>query len=173
MPARNDLFDLAPLRVRAGEGRRLELDIPIEPFALGAETYAVDPSPVAAIVDASRMTGGGWSLRLRFSATLNGPCMRCLEPAEPSFDVDAREVDQPGEGPELDSPYVDNDRLDMAAWARDALALVLPQQMLCGPECLGLCPECGIDLNNAESGHAHEKAPDRRWAALSDLRFDQ
>jgi uncharacterized protein len=44
--------------------------------------------------------------------------------------------------------------------------------VLCTSECLGLCPQCGIDLNTAEPGHAHEPAPDNRWAALSELRFD-
>ena len=58
------------------------------------------------------------------------------------------------------------------AWARDALALALPQQLLCREECAGLCPVCGVDLNDAEPGHAHEREPDPRWAKLSELRFD-
>jgi uncharacterized protein len=98
--------------------------------------------------------------------------MRCLEPAGPGYDVDAREIDQPGDGPELDSPYVDHEVVDLGAWSRDALALALPAQVLCRPDCLGLCPECGIDLNKAEPGHAHEQAPDPRWAALRELRFE-
>ena len=53
--------------------------------------------------------------------------MRCLEPATAEFDVDAREVHQPGAGDEeLQSPYVGDDELDLPAWARDALALALP-----------------------------------------------
>src|SRR4051795_11136637 len=98
MPARTDLFDMAPLRLRAGEGRRIDLEVPIEPFELGADSYPVDPSPVPVALDVSRMNGGGVSLRLRFPATLHGPCMRCLEAAEPDYEVDAREVDQPGDG---------------------------------------------------------------------------
>ena len=47
------------------------------------------------------MTRGGYALRLRFGASLHGPCMRCLEPAVPQVAVDAREVDQPGGGEEL------------------------------------------------------------------------
>ena len=111
------------------------------------------------------------SLRLRFAAALRGPCMRCLEPAAPVIDVDAREVDQAGEVDELDSPYVADDVLDLRRWAHDALALALPAQILCRPECAGLCPECGIDLN-ANPGHAHAAAPDPRWAKLSELKLD-
>ncbi|WP_228430478.1 YceD family protein [Baekduia soli] len=77
-----------------------------------------------------------------------------------------------GEGPELDSPYVDGEVIDVGAWTRDSLALGLPAQILCRPDCLGLCPECGVDLNTAEPGHAHEKAPDPRWAALREITFD-
>ena len=61
-------------------------------------------------LDISRTTGDGWALRLRFAATLDGPCMRCLEPATPTFDVDSYEVHQPGAGDEdLTSPYMDDD----------------------------------------------------------------
>lgn len=171
MPARADTFDLARLQMRAGEGRRMELDVALEPLTFGTETYAVEPSPATATLDVSRMVGGGWSLRLRFEAAVQGPCMRCLTPAGPVFRVDAREVDQPGETDELDSPYVQGDLLDVQAWGHDAFALALPPQILCRPDCAGLCPECGADLN-AEPGHAHEKEPDPRWAALRDLKLD-
>jgi uncharacterized protein len=172
MSARTDLFDLAPLHLRSGEGRRLDLEVPIAAFQLGGDRYDVTPSTVPVTLDISRMSHGGWSLRLRFHAELRGPCMRCLEPAAPGFDVDAYEVDQPDEGPELDSPYVEREVVDLGAWARDSLALTLPAQMVCKPDCLGLCPECGIDLNTAPADHHHEKAPDPRWAALRELRFE-
>jgi uncharacterized protein len=173
MAAKTDLYDLAPLHLRSGEGRHLDLEVPVDAFDLGAERYDVAPSPVPVRLDVSRMNHGGTALRLQFTAQLQGPCMRCLEPASPAYEVDAREVDQPGEGPELDSPYVDGEVVDLGAWVRDALALTLPAQVLCRPDCLGLCPECGIDLNAAEPGHAHEKAPDARWAALRELTFDE
>ena len=51
-------------------------------------------------LDISRTTGDGWALRLRFSARVDGPCMRCLELATPEFDVDSYEVHQPGAGDE-------------------------------------------------------------------------
>ena len=61
--------------------------------------------------------------------------------------------------------------LDVAKWARDAYALTLPNQVVCRADCAGLCPECGANLN-AEPGHAHESAPDPRWAKLRELRFE-
>ena len=173
MSPRTDTFDLAPLHLRPGEARRVELEVPLDHFELSNERYDVEPSPVPVVLDASRMTGGGWSLQLRLRAELHGPCMRCLEPASPFFEVDAREIDQPGDGEELDSPYVDNEVVDVDAWTRDALSLTLPTQILCRPDCLGLCPECGIDLNNAGPEHHHDKGPDPRWAALAELKLDE
>jgi uncharacterized protein len=169
---RTDSFDLARLGLTSGEGRRLDLNAHVEPFSYGGERYRVTPELIPVRVDVSRTTGAGWALRLRFSAGLEGPCMRCLEPASPTFEVDAREVSQPGGGEELTSPYVAEDgELDLAGWARDALALALPAQLTCRPDCAGLCPQCGANLNE-DPGHRHEPEPDHRWAKLSELKFD-
>lgn len=173
MSLRTDSFDLGALRLSTGDGRRLDLDVAIDPFVLAGETYPVVPALIPVRLDISRTTGEGYALRLRFDAGLSGPCMRCLEPAEPSYGVDAREVSQPGETDELDSPYVDGGVLDLRRWSRDALALALPATILCRPECAGLCPVCGEDLNVAGPDHHHERGPDPRWAKLSELRLDR
>jgi DUF177 domain-containing protein len=215
-PLRTDTFDLGGLRLTAGEGRRLGLHVPIGTFSLGGESYPVQPEAVPVRLDISRTTGDGYALRLRFEATLAGPCMRCLEPASPSFTVDAREVSQPGvagvarqhghahgsgrgrhgspggrspggrlpggrspggrsqeeESDDLTSPYVQDGVLDLQGWARDALALSLPANLVCRDDCAGLCPVCGTNLNDAGAEHGHEREPDPRWAALSQLRFE-
>ena len=67
---------------------------------------------------------------------------------------------------------MEDEVLDLKAWARDALALALPQQVLCREQCAGLCPQCGVNLNDAGPGHVHERDPDPRWAKLSELRLD-
>jgi uncharacterized protein len=172
MPARTDLFDLAHLTLHAGEARRLDLEVQLGEFAFGSDRYASEPAFVPVRLDVTRMVHHGWSLRLRFTAVLTGPCMRCLEPAAPEVEVDAREVEQPGGGEELDSPYVSGEELDLRRWAHDAFALALPAQVLCRPDCAGLCPRCGANLNR-EPEHAHEPEKDPRWAALDALRFDE
>jgi uncharacterized protein len=177
MPAKTHEFDLAGLRLSSGEGRRLELAVPIEPVLMAGEPYAVqspdhDSLQIPVVLDISRMMGGGYALRLRFTAALAGPCMRCLQQATPKFDVDAREIDRPGEGEELESPYVTDETLDLAAWARDALVLAVPAKLLCREDCAGLCPVCAADLNEAGPEHRHEPAPDPRWAKLRELRLE-
>jgi uncharacterized protein len=165
-------FDLAGLRLAPGEGRRLDLAVPIDPFEFGGEHYPVASTPVPVRVDVSRTIAQGYVLRLRFTASLEGPCMRCLESAAPMFEVDALEVSQPGEGDELESPYVVGGVLDVAGWSRDSLALMLPGTLLCRPDCAGLCPVCGANLNEASPEHHHDPEPDARWAKLAELRFD-
>ena len=171
-PQRTDVFELEPLQLRSGEGRRFELHVPAEDLSYGGQCYVVTPSPAPVVLDVSRTTSSGYALRLRFTAHLSGPCMRCLEPADQAFEVDVREVNLPGGGEELTSPYVsDAAELDMRAWARDALALAVPDQITCREDCAGLCPICGAN-RNAEPEHAHEREPDPRWAALRELRLD-
>ena len=171
MAARADIFDLGRLSLSPGEGRKLELTVRLDDFSFGGQEYGVEPREVPVRLDVSRMTGQGYSLRIRFETGVTGPCMRCLGAAHPPFAIDAREVDQPNAGDELDSPYVSADEeLDLHAWARDALALALPAQIVCREDCAGLCPQCGRNLN--DEPHEHEREPDPRWSKLRELKLD-
>jgi uncharacterized protein len=173
MPQRTDIFDLGRLGLTSGQGRRLDLHVHVDAVTFGKDRYEVSPDAVPVRLDVSRTTAEGWAMRLRFAASMHGPCMRCLRDAEPIFDVDSLEVHQPSGGEELQSPYVtgDSDELDLARWAMDALRLALPAQITCTPECRGLCPQCGLDLNE-DPDHAHQRDPDPRWSKLSELKFD-
>ena len=170
MPPFADLIALDTLHLRPGEGRSVDTRVRIAPIELGGERYAVGAGPVDTRLDVSRTVSGGHALRLRFDAPVTGACMRCMADATPAISVDAREVDQPGEGEELHSPYVQEDTLDLATWARDALVLALPAQIVCTEECRGLCPVCGANLNEADpEEHRHAGGTDPRWSKLRDL----
>src|SRR5215208_1230208 len=172
MPQRTDIFELGRLGLTSGEGRRIELHVAVAGFDYGGQRYEVEPALVPVILDVSRTTNSGWAMRLRFEAGLNGPCMRCLEPADLTFAVEAREVSVPGGGDELQSPYMGADHeLDLQAWARDALALALRAQLTCRPDCAGLCPEGGANLN-ADAVHAQEAPADQSGATLAEIRFE-
>lgn len=170
-PAPAHALNLDRLRLSSGEARRIELAVPLARFSFGGESYEPRPGRVPVTLDVTRTTGSGHSLRLRFATVLAGPCMRCLQEADAEIEVDGREISQPGEVDELASPYVTDGELDLAAWARDALALALPVQILCRADCAGLCPVCGENLN-AVADHAHEREPDPRWAKLRELRLE-
>ena len=169
---RVSLIDLRRFRVRPGEFRQEHVDVPVEPFHLGGQRYESHPVSVAVELDASRASGA-MVFDLRFETRLSGACMRCLGHAEVPIVVSAREVHDldGGGGDELRSDYVADDRLDIGTWTRDAIALALPEQILCDPDCAGLCPVCGKDLN--EEPHEHvEEGTDPRWEALRELRDD-
>ena len=113
----------------------------------------------------------GTLLELQLPVRLHGPCFRCLEDAVLELDAVAREyqADDPAGDEELTSVYLVEDRVDLDAWARDAIADLLPEQILCREDCAGLCGVCGRNLN--DEPHEHEtEAGDPRWAALADLR---
>ena len=171
MPSLTDTFDLGRLQLSSGQARQIELQVALDRFEFGGQTYSPEGSCAPVLLDAAR-TSHGYSLRLRYDVVLAGPCMRCLEDADARMTVDAREVDQPGGGDELRSPYLEGDELNLRVWAHDALALALPAQIVCRDDCLGLCATCGANLNEAGADHAHEQAPDPRFAKLSELRFE-
>ena len=171
MSQRSDKFELGRLALRSGEGRRLDLDVAVDPLEFGGERYEASPSPAPVTLDVARTTTG-YSLRLRYAVALEGPCARCLENAADTVRVDVREVDQPGDDDELRSPYVEGGEIDLRSWVRDALALALPEQILCSEDCRGLCAVCGENLNEAEGDHVHERPRDPRFAKLSELQLE-
>ena len=69
----------------------------------------------------------------------------------------------------LDAKTIGSDfKVDLVPLLREELILVTPVRALCRPDCAGLCPVCGIDLN--ERPHTHDDAVDARWTALQELR---
>jgi uncharacterized protein len=173
MAQKADTLDLSRFVPSPGDGRRVDVDVAPGRLVYGGQPYEVEGDTAPARLDLSRTTSG-YALRLRFDAALTGPCVRCLDPAAQTISVDAREVaERDAVEEELQSPYVVEDELDLSGWAHDALALAMPEQFLCRPECAGLCGVCGESLNDATPGaHDHESAPDPRWDKLRELQSE-
>jgi uncharacterized protein len=171
MSQRTDIFDLGRLGLHSGEGRRIDTFVDVDPLEFGGQRYESVERSVPVRLDVSR-TVGGYALHLTFTVRLEGPCMRCLEESRKALEIDAHEIDQPGGGDDLTSPYLDGNELDVRAWARDALALALPAQIVCREDCRGLCAVCGENLNDAAPDHAHERAPDPRFVKLGEIRLE-
>lgn len=173
MYAEGGIVDLERLALSSGQARAIDLEVGLEPIELGPAIYRAAGDRAEACLDVSR-TSTGYALRLRFSAEVSGPCVRCLEGASTPIEIDAREVDQPSANDEeLRSPYVSEGDLNVERWANDALVLALPSQPLCRPDCAGLCPVCGESLNDADrEAHRHERGGDPRMAKLRDLKLE-
>ena len=101
------IIDLGRFSLSYGDGKRLDLPVSIGPVELGGQTYLLSPESTQVRLDISR-PAHGYAFRMRFPIRVDGPCMRCLEQAGVTAEVDAREVDQRDtDDEELHSPYVD------------------------------------------------------------------
>ncbi|MFN8186989.1 MAG: DUF177 domain-containing protein [Gaiellales bacterium] len=162
-------FNLRTARLRPGEERRYRVAVELEPFGLGGERYAPEPSAPEAELGLTRVASGTM-FELAFTARLHGPCVRCLAPAELSVRVRDRQYQAASpEGDETVVPYLEDDRLDLSRWAHDAVALEVPEKILCRSDCAGLCPGCGANLN-VEACRCEPAGADPRWDKLAELR---
>lgn len=179
MTARTDLaFPLAGLLAdAAGASRRYELrDITIpldDALVLGA--------PITADLQIAR-TNRGLLVDGALATVLAMECSRCLEPATVALRVQISEEVLPSidvaTGQALDrtaEPDVarlnDHHELDVEPLLREAILLAAPIAPLCGPECPGLCIECGERLGDNHQAH-DDDAIDPRLAALRTFRVD-
>jgi uncharacterized protein len=104
------------------------------------------------------------------SVQVRGECVRCLGEVSDQLEVDIQELYvYPGVEQDDDlASRLERDLIDLEPLLRDEVVLDLPFQPLCRDDCLGLCVECGANLND-DPGHHHGAALDHRWEALRGL----
>lgn len=138
------------------------------PSGIGMDVIGVPPgSPVAldlrleSVVEGVLVTGTA-------VVSLQGQCARCLEPIASPEEVDLQELYlYPDKEPDDDeASRVEGELLDLEPLLRDTVVLDLPYTPLCRPDCAGLCPDCGADLND-DPEHRHDDRVDPRWAGLT------
>jgi uncharacterized protein len=166
------MIDLRSFELEPGSVRRQSATVHLEPMMLAGQRYEVRPEQLP--VQLELQPGhGSLFMKLRFDATVHGPCMRCLEDADLEISVRAKEYHDHAAAArgdeELSSEYLTDMQLDIEAWARDTLADWLPEKILCGPECAGLCALCGERLEPGVHHACAEPAPDTRWEKLREL----
>ena len=114
---------------------------------------------------------GGLRARGQVEAPWHGVCRRCSTPVLGMSSVERERALRPrAPGRATRRPIsIEDDFIDLAPLAHDAIFLDLPLAPLCREDCKGLCPFCGIDRNEAS---CECQAPiDSRWATLDGLRF--
>jgi uncharacterized protein len=170
---------LDTLEVGRRAGSMVELNRTVEaPGDLGSDVISVPQGEpiqldlrLESVVEGVLVTGSA-------SATAVGACVRCLDPVSQRVDVTFqelfayadrfahhREVGAEEEGTE-EYQIVDG-LIDLELVLRDSVVPALPFQPVCRDDCAGLCPECGVRLDD-HPGHQHEVI-DPRWAALQAL----
>ncbi|MGE0814757.1 MAG: DUF177 domain-containing protein [Vicinamibacterales bacterium] len=113
----------------------------------------------------------------RVSTRIEALCSRCAEPVEMAVDnaFELRLLPQTLAGDRTEDPDNDpttafyaDDRLDLGQIVREQCYLTLPMKPLCTPECKGLCPQCGTNLNTERCDCA-PSWQDPRLAVLQSL----
>jgi uncharacterized protein len=109
-------------------------------------------------------------LRVAWSDT----CRRCLRPLADTLQIDVDEryaaADETGmRRVDPEAFPIEHGQLDLAPMVREEVLLGVPEAPLCRPDCPGLCPTCGADLQAGPCGCSTE-VRDERWAALDVLR---
>jgi uncharacterized protein len=115
-----------------------------------------------------------------FAADVEVRCARCLEPVSnsvsESFDllyrpqgIDARGEDASIGPSETEIGYYQGEGLHLEEVLKEQVLLALPAKQVCSPECKGLCPHCGCNLN-LETCHCAVTIADPRWGALEEIR---
>ena len=169
------VINIARLGRRPGSMMTFNETVPA-PARIGLELAAIPEGAPLQLDLRIESVSEGALVSVTMSAPTTGECARCLKPVTGNVEIeltelfaypdsateattDADEIGRVGSSGQPDS-------VDLEQPIIDAVGLALPFSPLCGPDCQGLCPDCGIPMATAEPGHAHEKI-DPRWAKLS------
>ena len=155
--------------VKKWAGRQESVDL-VEPSPTEAQERVDYPLTNPAVVHVLVRNTGGGALVVDISGTVEADaiCSRCAEPFHISLPFEATEEfrDEPGPDDEsLDYRRFTGDKIQLDDMVSDAAAVSFPIAILCKPDCRGLCPQCGTNLNVSECDCV--PAVDNRWAQLA------
>lgn len=142
------------------EGLNLILNVAPGPLAaLVATESEAPPRILSPLTGAFRLSRSKSRLSVRgdFKVEVELPCDRCLADsvANLAAEVDERlDLVKPGESPDqaenddLDGRLtIQNGQVNLAGLLAELFWLAWPFRFICRPDCAGLCPRCGADLN--------------------------
>lgn len=147
-----------------GTIRTIELDYPSVKLS-----DDVTLTPLQGSITATRTTEGIY-IQGQLVSSMSLDCVRCLEEAVVPITITLDELYYypPHNAPAGEHSVGEDGMIDLAPLVRELSLLSLPIKVLCRPDCLGLCQECGANLNLGECGCADE-AIDPRLAILGSL----
>lgn len=127
-----------------GESREIELDYPR--IRVSDDVVL---KPLQGKFQVSR-TSKGLYLQGVLTSHIETECTRCLNAVDLpiSIELDDLFYYPPAEAPEGEYIVGEDGMLDLAPLVRELSLLEIPMQVFCREECLGLCPECGKNLND-------------------------
>ena len=137
-------------------------------LARRADVWRIGPLHMWGRATASR---GVCEVRGRVAAEVWYRCSRCLCGVEDLVDAPLQEVFSRAplslEQQEADVVHSPGEAIELDAYAEQAIFVGLRAQVLCSPQCKGLCPVCGIDRNTSSCACELERL-DPRWESLGE-----
>lgn len=117
---------------------------------------------------------GGVIVRGRLNVKYVRPCSKCLCPVHASISCDFEDMfyTEPNPDDPNDLFQIENYSIDMSAYAESLVFLEVPMTAKCRPDCKGLCPVCGTNLNISQCSCGRADTPSdtvKPFAALEDL----
>lgn len=163
------VVDITPLKRTPGKQKRFERSL-APSSALALESAAVAAREIRLDLQLE-VAGEELIAQGTIHVDWTGPCRRCLEDQNDTTHIELREIFQrtPIEG---ETYPLDEDEVDLEPMVREAVLLHLPVAPLCSDMCAGPDPQRFPTSVVADPDPDEEPAPDPRWAALSELRFD-
>lgn len=110
----------------------------------------------------------------RLETAREGECRRCLTTMSIPIELTLEELFEYQPGKEVQSEFsIESDTtLDLTPLLREEIIVNTPLAPLCKPDCAGLCPQCGQNLNEGQCTCEREDI-DPRLAVLMQLRRNQ
>ena len=102
-------------------------------------------------------------------ASVAAECSRCLTPTSVPVPIELEELFAYPLDPEMDYSVDDTGILDLSPLLREETFLATPMLIVCRPDCAGLCPVCGQNLNEG-SCDCEQEDIDPRLEALRTLK---
>ena len=99
-------------------------------------------------------------------------CDRCLKDCREEQALEFEEEFRKAGEDEPEALVVEGDFIEITDLVRDTILAAQSLSNLCRPDCKGLCPVCGADLNEGDCG-CDRFVPDPRLAALQQLMNDK
>lgn len=115
-------------------------------------------------------TPQGLLLTGQFEGTLSVECARCLCEFDETVRWEMTELYAFNQKSVTDSGLIlpDDAHIDLEPLIRDYALTEIPSSPVCKPDCKGLCPTCGQDLNQKDCGHRAE-TDDSPFSSLKEL----
>lgn len=97
----------------------------------------------------------GLLLQAQMRARVAAECVRCLTEFSQLLEAEFTELYAFNEDSASESGMIlpENGKIDLGKPLREEMLLSMPINPLCRPDCAGLCPVCGANLNEMPSPH--------------------